>query len=560
MAHGPQPEVRRGTVGDRPWGVTLGSFARSQCTGQLTLTADGGKPYCVAFVGGAVVGATSPLASDAVARVALKSHLVSSTQVPALARAVAAAPARDEVELLAELARLTPDQADLLRRRLLVQRAARTFAVERGAYVFDEQITVSSAPGVEVDLAPAIWLGVRMNLSQDRLAEDLRRLGSRFVLRAEEEALARLELTDGDRRIVQALRIGTSLPELEAKHRDLEPRAAQATIYALVATGLCEGHGAPVQARVLTGTADDEDGELARAKTLTFERGPALPVEPARARTISSAPPLEPGLARVAAEAPRTRTISSAPPLLPRQGNVSAVREIIAAGTARLDVRADHFALLGVRRDASLDTIRSAYVALACYLHPDKLPELDPAATRDAQRLFAHINIAYGVLADPARRADYLASLQGGGMRVRSPTGPLPATTSVERAGAAAEVAQQGLRALRREDLPAAIALLARATELAPHDVDHAAALGWARFCASPDKPGIAADVRRVLERAIQRSPRPVTARFYLGRVERMLGRVREAMHHFREVIALEPGHAEAAAELRLLEPRAARK
>ncbi|HWU91475.1 MAG TPA: hypothetical protein VN253_29610, partial [Kofleriaceae bacterium] len=247
MEHGTQPGLRYGTVGDRPWGVVLGELAASRYTGQLTLTAEGGKPYRVAFAGGAVVGASSPLASDAVARVALTSHLVSSSRVPALARAVAAAPSRDEVEVVAELTRLTREQAARLRRRLLVQRTARTFSVDRGAYVLDEQITVSSAPGIAAEVAPAIWLGVRMNLSQERLAEDLRRLGARFVLRAEEADLARLELTEEDRRIVQALRPGASLPELEARYRELEPRAMQATIYALVATGLCEGIARPAR-------------------------------------------------------------------------------------------------------------------------------------------------------------------------------------------------------------------------------------------------------------------------------------------------------------------------
>src|SRR5262245_46389045 len=111
MGHEPQGGaggVRRGTVADRPWGVTLGAFAVSKATGQLTLVADDGKRYCVAFVGGAVVGASSPLASDSVARVALTSHLVSSSQVPSLVRAIAAAPNRDEVEVIAELARLVP--------------------------------------------------------------------------------------------------------------------------------------------------------------------------------------------------------------------------------------------------------------------------------------------------------------------------------------------------------------------------------------------------------------------------------------------------------------------
>src|SRR5262245_42993439 len=128
--------MRRGTVSEQPWGLTLASLASSRSNGQLTLTADDGKLYCIAFARGAVVGASSPLASDSAARVALTSHLVSSTQVPALARAVASAPVRDEVEVVAEGAKLTTEQKEQLRRRLLVQRVARTFSVDRGGYNF----------------------------------------------------------------------------------------------------------------------------------------------------------------------------------------------------------------------------------------------------------------------------------------------------------------------------------------------------------------------------------------------------------------------------------------
>ena len=70
--------------------------------------------------------------------------------------------------------------------------------------------------------------------------------------------------------------------------------------------------------------------------------------------------------------------------------------------------------------------------------------------------------------------------------------------------------------------------------EQAEHD--YGAMLGWAKFCASSDKPGVAADTRRALERAIHRSSTPEVARLYLGRVERMLGREQLALHHFREV------------------------
>src|SRR5437660_7454519 len=108
-------ELARGTVADRPWGMTFGALGLRGLTGQLTVTADG-KPYCVAFEQGAVVGAASPVANDAAVRIALTMHLVTSTQVADIARRMAGAPDRDEIDVIAEAARLGPDQAMRLRR------------------------------------------------------------------------------------------------------------------------------------------------------------------------------------------------------------------------------------------------------------------------------------------------------------------------------------------------------------------------------------------------------------------------------------------------------------
>ena len=71
----------RGSVNDRPWGMTLGAIALRRHTGQLTVDADG-KRYCIAFQDGAIVAASSPLAADAIARIALTNHFITSTQVP----------------------------------------------------------------------------------------------------------------------------------------------------------------------------------------------------------------------------------------------------------------------------------------------------------------------------------------------------------------------------------------------------------------------------------------------------------------------------------------------
>ncbi|MPY95118.1 MAG: molecular chaperone DnaJ [Acidimicrobiia bacterium] len=63
---------------------------------------------------------------------------------------------------------------------------------------------------------------------------------------------------------------------------------------------------------------------------------------------------------------------------------------------------ADHYALLGVSRDASPDDIKKAYRRLARQHHPDVNPGEPGAETR-----FREITIAYEVLSDPQRRARY---------------------------------------------------------------------------------------------------------------------------------------------------------
>jgi tetratricopeptide (TPR) repeat protein len=283
------------------------------------------------------------------------------------------------------------------------------------------------------------------------------------------------------------------------------------------------------------------------SRTLTPSE-PMVSRVPTPREPMVSRVPTAPRVSRVITEQFTERTTTVRPNAL----TASEVKALIAQRCALIERGVDHFTLLGVPVGAAVEAVRNAYLELARYLRPDKLVLIGiTAEALDAQRLFAQVGIAFTTLTHPARRAEYMATLHGA-----VPIIPLDAPP--DRNALAAEAYQRGLQALRADQPVKAVVELAQAVELAPHDVDHGAALGWARFCASSDKAAVAAETRRLLERAIHRSARPEVARFHLGRVERMLGRDQLALQHFHEVLELAPGHADAASEIRAIEARTA--
>ncbi|MFN0251707.1 MAG: hypothetical protein ACKV2T_32825, partial [Kofleriaceae bacterium] len=128
--------VVKGTVTDRPWGATLVAIGLEGRTGQLDLAPchrpeqsglqagvlGGDQRFQIAFVHGLVVGATSPLAVDSVARIALANRMITALQARTYGKI-------DDVDRFVDVLKLTAQQALHLKRRVLVQRVARTFAI-----------------------------------------------------------------------------------------------------------------------------------------------------------------------------------------------------------------------------------------------------------------------------------------------------------------------------------------------------------------------------------------------------------------------------------------------
>jgi hypothetical protein len=512
------------------------------------------------------------------------------------------------------------------------------------------------------------------------MTEALRVFGDAYILKKEAEAtLALFEFTDPvETTILTELRAGTSLPELEAAHRDIDPRTAEAMIYALMSVGACQAQAAPVIPRAGTATITQKQPALKRpttppaaARTASrdssssfgpyvsrtssitppavgrtptpahtirreFDDGSATPAAIRASRGPTEAPPTtarastpppmavgtktgstpamasgtqsrqtprlgtnsptvnpqfgrastsDPSLPRTATGDPSSRfgseptpgraptpitaraptpsspTIGRAPtnnPPISRTTTVRKTKALIAARSILFEQGADHFALLGVPFDAPSDQVRTTYLNLSRQLHPDKLAELGVEDTGGlAGKLFAQMGLAFAVLTDNNRRTEYMASLLRPDVALPPPPPPPRTKTSEEVVSEALEAAKRGESALRRDEPIEACLAFAKAVELQPSNADYVGLLGWSQFCAATDKPAAATKTRQALEKMIQKSDKPVRGRFLLGKVERMLGRDREAKYHFEQVIDLQSNHSEAQSEIRAIELRA---
>jgi DnaJ domain/Domain of unknown function (DUF4388) len=664
-------ELARGSVTDRPWGRTLATIGLRSMSGQLTVHADG-REYSIVFSQGAVVGAFSPLPADSVARVALTAGLLTANEVTEVARRKSH---DDGTDVVIEVGRLTPDQVARLRRRATAHRAARSFALERGDFVFTDTVTSGWHPDAAVDVRAVIYLGARLTLSEQRLAADLGLLGASFRLRDDAiPDLPQFGLSDIERPILAALRQGSGLYAVEQACSELDQRTVRAAIYALVCGGAVDAIGelqpggypttqasqaaqppgppqrpsAPAIPR--TRTASQQAGsDVTPPRTTTpggnlpspgsrtatpmqpprtptpggnLPRTPTgpIPVQPVQSRTAtgtarspasSSQPPATqprtptpgsqpPQMARTATplpasagrpplprthtplDPPRTTTpppprrTSPPPPGGPRAHRsspgstygkadvrvpqatggggpknplaVSELQSLLKAKTALVDQGADHFLLLGIKPDAPIEVVRSAFYGLVRRIHPDLLIAVGLPVTDDAQRLMAQLNEAYAVLNSPERRRDYELKLQAGG----DPEAALAITAALT----AEERFRRGQAALKRDALEEAVRELEAAFEIKKDEGDYLAVLTWARFCTAPDKEAAAAAARQALDRAARMAPESVTPRFWHGRLERTLERSQQALVHFRWVLDQDPRHAEAAAEVRLLMSR----
>lgn len=532
--------VAQGNLTDRPLPRTFAAIAARAFTGQLIID-PGGREHRIGWHGGAIVSAVSPHPADSAAKIAVTIGVLSSTQAGEAARAVAANPGCDEVEVVARIARLPSDAVGRLARRLVAARAARVFALATGPFVLDDTPDLATVP--PVDPRWVLYSGVRAHYTLDRLRAELAGWAAAIRLvdgaeldgfgfgPAEESALARLRA--GPLAVAPA-------------PSGLDPAVVESLALTLLATGLAvpDGSIAPAPAPTPVPPPTSE---------------PDAPTPPPR--RAATAPPTRSSAAMPAVEAaPEPRTITPqrpAPrPPMPRTrtSDPTRVQTLIAHKRALVEGGADHFALLEIDRDAPVEAVRAAYFELARYLHPDRLIAAGLADDRrEAHRVFARINEAFAVLSDPARRAEYVEVLGAGGAAAVA-AASAQAEAQVRQVLGGEEAYRKGESALRRMQLDDALDHFTKAVELGPNEADHHAMLGWTIYVAAPDKAAALPLARTHLRRATELSEKTALPHLLLGRIARMENDGEAAVKHLKRALEIAPRSTDAAAELRAAE------
>ena len=210
---------------------------------------------------------------------------------------------------------------------------------------------------------------------------------------------------------------------------------------------------------------------------------------------------------------------------------------------ARQATKQNAFARLGVSPGATNEQIKSAYLGLAKRFHPDRAsgPGLE-AMQPELQALFGQLKDSYDAISTAEQRARYDVAQKAAGSKPSS------------RKEEAILALKMGDVLFKKRDFEGAIHKLRRAVDLEATG-DGLAALAWALVADPKGTPAAKEEAATLINRAL-RAP-GVTARTYY--VAGVLWRTKDpdsAVDAFRKALQLDPGHSDAALELRLIEQR----
>jgi curved DNA-binding protein CbpA len=276
-----------------------------------------------------------------------------------------------------------------------------------------------------------------------------------------------------------------------------------------------------------TPDAPTPDAPTPSSRTATPPARPTTPT-PVPARTSTPTP--------VRAAKPPAR-----PPSTPNPRTDPAS---LAAEYQRL-LDADHFEALGVKREAAGAQIKAAYLRLAKVYHPDAAePGESPETRKLREDIFARLGEAWATLGDDAKRAEYARLLASGGAQ---------SAVDVSAIFQAEELFQRATVFVKTRQYPKALDALEQAMKLNAEEPEFDVWRAWIEFLVAADRTKQHAASAARIEAALKKSPRCMPGYLFLGQMAKLDGDPGAAERHLKRGLALDPGHADLARELRHL-------
>jgi tetratricopeptide (TPR) repeat protein len=289
-----------------------------------------------------------------------------------------------------------------------------------------------------------------------------------------------------------------------------------------------------------TSTSTSNTNTTATAKPTAKPTASSAASVPASAAAAPAARPPPPPVARSAVP-----VVKPAAPAAPPKPTPPPALEP-AALRAQLEklAGADHFQVLGVKKDAQPATVKIAYFQLAKTYHPDAVPVGAPEeAKKLAADLFARISEAWGVLGDEARRAEYTKELESGGA----------ANVDVMSIFAAENAFQQGTLLVKARKYDEARAKFEEALKLNAEEPEFGVWKAWCEFLLAADKKRAHAGAAGAVEAALRKNGRCLPAYLFLGQMAKIVGDLTLAEKHLKRGLAVEPENGDLVRELKYL-------